>query len=403
MVLRSAARGARRQSAALAAALLSAAALGGCSHAVSPAIEFDQAPRFDFRQPGCRPGGRPAEVGADDVLVRYLGAGGLYVEWRGEGLLTGPFFSNPDLVEVATGRIRTRRGEIVRGLRGVPVARVGAILVGHSHYDHLGDVPFVAERFARRARIYVNDWGRRVLDGIPGLDDRVDSVQENAADGGAIHLRDAARRPLPFRVHPVPSHHAPHAGPLRLMTGEAEPKRRAWDRRRYRNLREGRPHAFVIDLLAEAAPGAPALFRIHYQDSASAADEEPAGIPAPDLPGPDYDLAVVCMASAHLVRPYPAGLLASVTPRHVVVTHYEDFFRPRDATLRFVPLLTEDRANRFLERTDRALRDGPQTLSRPVSRACGATAEGWTMPRVGEWLVFRRSTGEGKGDTTDPR
>lgn len=381
--------------------------LAGCGHAVAPDLDFDQAPRFDFRAPDCPVAVRPADVGPDDVLVRYLGAGGLYVEWRGEALLTGPFFSNPDAVEVSFGRVRTRRGDVARGLRGLRMGRVGAILVGHSHYDHLGDVPFVARRFARRARIYVNASGIVALGEVDGLKGRIECVEAAPANGcpGAppegIRLRDADGRVLPFRVHPIPSNHAPHAGPIHLMKGATKARKEAeWPRpRRYKGLREGRPHAFVIDLLDPARPDAPPLFRIHYQDSAS--DVRPAanGIPPerlrPPASGTGYDLAVTCMASANWVRGYPEGLLKAIRPRHVLVTHYEDFFRPRDSGCRFVPLLTRRLADAYLERTDRALRCGGQELSRPRHEVCGATAEGWTMPRVSEWMVFRRFMEEG--------
>lgn len=390
-----------------------AALLAGCGHAVSPNLDFDQAPRFDFREPDCPASTRPAEVGPDDVLVRYLGAGGLYVEWRGEALLAGPYFSNPDLIEVLFGRVRTRRGDIARALRGLRTGRVGAILVGHSHYDHLGDVSFIAERFTRDARIYVNASAHTVLSEHAGLSGRVDCVEPVAGEEGAgavcepstdregpadsIRLRDAAGRPLPFRVHPLPSSHAPHLWKIHLMKNETKPRpRNEWGRpRRYSSLREGRPHAFVIDLLDPERPEAPPLFRIHYQDSASDAGREPNGIPPEHLlepaSGVAYDLAVTCMASANWVDGYPEVLLRSLKPRHVLVTHYEDFFRPRDAPCRFVPPLTQGVANGFLERTDCELRQGEQTLSRPLSEICGATADGWSMPRVGEWIVFRRS------------
>lgn len=374
--------------------------LAGCGHAVSPALDFDQAPRFDFRKPGCPVSTRPAEVGRDDVLVRYLGAGGLYVEWRGEALLAGPYFSNPDLIEVVFGRVRSRRGDVARALRGLRTGRVGAILVGHSHYDHLGDVPFIAERFTRNARVYVNRSGHTALSEHPALAGRVESVEPaegSAGAAGPIRLRDAAGRPLPFRIHPLPSSHAPHLWKLHLMKGEMVPRPEAKWRatRRHLGLKEGRPHAFVIDLLDPERPEAPPLFRIHYQDSASDAGRLPNGIPPEHLletaSGVAYDLAVTCMASANWVDGYPEALLKKLEPRHVLVTHYEDFFRPRDAPCRFVPALTRRIANGFLERTDCELRASGQTLSRPLSKVCGATAEGWSMPRVGEWIVFRRS------------
>ncbi|MFW6175322.1 MAG: hypothetical protein ACOC7L_00730, partial [Acidobacteriota bacterium] len=319
-----------------------------------------------------------------------LGAGGLYVGWRGEGLLVGPFFSNPDLWEVVFGRIRWRRGEIVRGLRGTAPARVGAILAGHSHYDHLGDVPFIARRLAPRARLYLNDAGRTSLEPFPDLVGRTTVLE--AEQGRWVLLADATGRPLPVRLRAVPSNHAPHFGPITLWTGEPRSSRRPWSRRGYGALRAGKPFALVLDLLDSPAPDAPVRFRILVHDSAADARRAADGIPPAELDGAPYDLAMVCMASAHLVTGYPETLLEAIRPAHMLVTHYEDFFTSRIRDRGFVPLLTPGRARAFLDRAGRALRESGRPLRGPVRESCGPSAPGWTMPLPGEWLVFRPST-----------
>lgn len=383
--------------------------VGACGHALGPGVAPSHPDGFDFRRPPCEPAPRPPEAGVpwrgaapasgpgtaagEAVVLRYLGAGGLYVGWRGEGLLVGPFFSNPDLLEVVFGRLRWRRGEIARGLRGVPTGRVGAILAGHSHYDHLGDVPFIARRFARRARLYLNQSGRNSLEPFPDLVERTTVLEEG--QGRWVPLVDATGRPLPFRLRAVPSNHAPHFGPVTLWTGDAESKERPWTRRRYGALRAGQPFALVLDLLAAAEADAPVRFRILVHDSAADAGKAAGGIPPPDLEGVPYDLAMLCTASAHLVEAYPEALLEAIRPAHVLVTHYEDFFTARQRSRGFVPLLTAGRARAFLERVEGALRSGGQALRGPGREVCGPSAPGWTMPLPGEWMVFgpsRRSS-----------
>lgn len=376
----------------------------GCGHALGPGVAPSHPEGFDFRSPPCAPAPRPAQAGVpwgdrragpgegsgeaagEAVVVRYLGAGGLYVGWRGEGLLVGPFFSNPDLLEVAFGRIRWRRGAIARGLRGVSAGRVGAILAGHSHYDHLGDVPFIARRFARRAGLYLNRSGRNSLEPFPGLKDRTTVLEEHV--GAWILLEDATGRALPFRLRAVPSNHAPHFGPVTLWTGDAGAGETTWSRRRYGALRAGQPFALVLDLLASAEPGAPVRFRILVHDSAADASRPDDGVPPPDLDAVPYDLAMLCAASAHLVKPYPQALLEAIRPAHVLVTHHEDFFTSRQRPRGFVPLLTAGRARAFLDRVEEVLRSGGQPLRGPARETCGPSAPGWTMPLPGEWMVF---------------
>lgn len=377
----------------------------GCGHSIGPGIAANHPEGFDFLRPpplpecelpappAAAPPWRaveddPAPAGAaDEVTVRYLGAGGLYVGWRGEAILTGPFFSNPGLLEVGLRPMRFRWGAVREGLAGVPMARVGAILAGHSHYDHVGDLPVVAGHLAPWTRLYVNASGANALAPYPRLRERVTVLESH--EGEWLRLTDAAGRPLPFRVRTVPSKHAPHFDGITLWASrETRELDRPWRHHRYGELKAGRTYALVIDLLDSAAEGAAPRYRIYYQDSASKA---PAGVPPGELRERPYDLAVVVMASAHLVKPYPDDLLREIRPRHALVIHYEDFFSPWERWRGFVPLLTRGRAEAFLRRVGRALEAGGQTLAGPVGNACGPSTDGWTMPRVEEWIAFRTS------------
>ncbi|HLE85367.1 MAG TPA: hypothetical protein VJG13_13585, partial [Thermoanaerobaculia bacterium] len=144
-----------------------ALALGG-GHSLGPGLASNHPDGFDFLEPGCEPAPRPPDPPpADAVAVRYLGAAGLYVEWRGQAILLGPFFSNPGILESGLRRMRLRQGAIDQGLEGVPLARVGAILAAHSHYDHIGDLPVVAGRLAPWTRVYVNRSGANAFEPYP--------------------------------------------------------------------------------------------------------------------------------------------------------------------------------------------------------------------------------------------
>ena len=362
----------------------------GCGHAIGPGLEFEPGPRFDFRRPPECAGAAAGDesVAPHEVVVRYLGAGGLFVGWRGHGLLTSPFFSNPGLLRVGLRRMRSDEDAVDGGLRGVPVGSVGAILAGHSHYDHLGDLPAVA-RLASGAALYVNRSGANALAGHdPALAPRLRPLDGFA--GEWIQLRDARGAALPFRVMPVRSSHAPHVFSLTLWGGETLPGEKGWDRRRYGALKAGQPFAFVLDLLEDGAQDARVRFRIYVQDAASQA---PLGVPPERAAGdPPYDLAVLCMASTQWVNGHPEELLGAIAPRHVLVTHYENFMRPWGPRRGFVPLLTRAVANGFLRRAAVALEAGGVPPAPPSSRPCGPSSPRWTMPLTGEWLVFRADT-----------
>lgn len=366
------------------AGLLPLLLLCGCGHTIQPEFAPNYAAKgaFDFAKPPCRLSPAP-ELAADEVAIRYLGAGGLYVEWRGTALLLAPYFSNPRIWRFPLGRLVSDEAAVRRGLAGMDLSRVGAIAVGHSHYDHLGDLPLVAETYAPSARVHVNSTGARALAPIPALTGRVASL-ESAEGRGWIPVRDADANPLPIRFRKVESAHAPHFWGVHLAGGEIEQDWTGpWQERRLRGLPDGRTFAFVIELLS--ADLGSTVFRIYYQDSMSPPDTGIPQLVLRDARG--YDLAVLCMASYYFVRRQPATILGALRPRHVLVTHYEDFFRDTRKPVRFVFLLTDFWANRFFHRMRRKM-NGWDTAG-PDGAVCGPSSRSWTMPMPGEWVRFR--------------
>jgi hypothetical protein len=371
-------------------ALILLLTLAGCGgHAIRPEFAPNYASQgaFNFKKPPCRLSAKPV-LQPDEAAIRYLGAGGLYLEWEGTALLMSPFFSNPRTWRVPLGHLRMDEAAVGRGLERMDLSRVRAIAAGHSHYDHIGDLPLVAERYAPGARVYVNGSGAHALASIPALSGRVTSL-ESEAGRDWIYLRDPDENNLPIRFRTVPSKHAPHFWGIHLMRGSlTDDWTGEWPTHRLRSLKEGQTFAFVIDLLSPDLQET--RFRLYYQDSANPPDQ---GIPRLE-DGRGYDLAVLCMASFYFVRKQPATLLGHLRPRHILVTHYESFFRAGGKPVRFVTLLTNFWANRYFLRARRAMSEWePETVG-PEGNVCGPSCRNWTMPMPGEWMRFR---GRGQG------
>lgn len=333
---------------------------------------------FDFRRPPCQPGPLP-EARQDDVLIRYLGVSGVYVQWRGVAVLGAPFFTNYGVWPVAFGEIDPDEKAIALGMAGLPNIPIEAVIVGHAHYDHAGDLPVVLPRYAPGATVYINKSGKRMLEGDPDVDNPFVDVTEHA--GTWIRPRDASGRDLPLRLMPLESGHAPQARFFRFAEGEVKEDWQGPAGHGVRQMKGGKAFAYLIDLLREDGSVA---FRLHYQDAASAA---PLGFPPNAATDErDVDLAVVCMPSYWLAPGYPSRLLERVAARHVLMTHYEDFFRPRDKPLRFVAFLTDDRANALVAQVRATLAE--HATKGPLDPVCGPGDDGWTMPLPGEWLRF---------------
>jgi L-ascorbate metabolism protein UlaG (beta-lactamase superfamily) len=364
--------------------------LAGCGHVIYRAPNYGCKP-FDFRKPPpCDPAGETAATSGEVVAIRYLGAGGLAIRWRGQILLTAPFFSNYGFPRVPFGRLSPQEEAIGEGMKNVPASEVGAILAGHSHYDHLGDLPIVAEHHAPRARLYVNDSGLKLLGHAFG--NRVQSLERSL--DAEIPLEDAEGQRLPFRVRTVASEHAPHFLRYHWAGGPVKhPWTQPWERLRLWHMRSGTTLAYVIDLLDDRGT---ARYRIYYQDAASG---DHIGVPRED--GRPYDLAILCIASHNWVEDAPQALLGRLRPRHVLVAHYENFFR-RGWPRAFVPMLTNGLANRYLGRVEKSLRGLGRDPEGPVGRVCGPAGPEWTMPLVGEEVRFQPGSGVTSGCPSDP-
>lgn len=323
-------------------ALVAAVVLAACS------VWAGTPPGFD-PLPGPPPDGRP------HVELHYLGSGGWLFRRGADALAAAPFVSHPTWLELL------RRAEPDRALIDAVVPLmpdVEIVLVGHGHYDHAMDLPYLATARAPAARFY---GGKTVVNVLAAAIDgpRLQAVDDRAAvadrPGQWFHNRAATIRFMPLR-----STHAPHLAGIKLAaTGTVEERQSALPARPL-SWREGEPLAFLVDFLTDGR----VAFRIYYQDTAS----EPGTGVLPVLEGADaapVDVAILCVGAFDQVPGNPEHILTNVRPRHVVGGHWEDFlFRKYQDPLRPVPG-TDVAA--FLRRA-RAVTSAPIHLPAPQAR-----------------------------------
>jgi len=273
----------------------------------------------------------------ETVQVVFLGVGGVIVRWEGQSIMTAPLYSNPTIGEMALSEIHVDRQRIDGLMRESQheLKGVRAILTGHSHYDHLMEVPYIALHRAINAEVIGNDAMVKLLAPIAKelYPRRLVSLQDPPADG---HLVPGTR----FRIQSVRSQHSPQIGPrlqgrtaqllawlfplpdVSLWRGEDEhPAERLPVRAG--EWPGGIALAYVIELLQ---PGSDDVaFRIYYQDSPT---QPPYGFPS-EKHTYTYDLAILCMGGATEYPEFPRDIVAHLAPRYVMGVHWEDFFNPR--------------------------------------------------------------------------
>jgi hypothetical protein len=338
----------------------------------------------------------------DTVQVTSLGVAGIIIRWQGAAIMTAPLYSNPTMVEIALSEVHTDRQRIDSLLRQ-EVSSVRAILSGHTHYDHLMDVPYVALNLAKKADIIGNDEMLKLLHPIRK------ELQGRTPPNDLVSLEHAtAPYPVPgtpIRIRAVLSEHAPQLGP-RLLAKQLGllgrlidlPSVTLWRGEHETDLDRtpvragewplGTPLAYVIELLDPATQAV--AFRIYYQDTST---RKPYGYP--ERPGGDtYQLAMLTMGGATEVKDFPREIVQHLDAQFVVGIHWEDFFSPRALALKQEINRTEKiryapgvRENEFLKIARAAQTSGGRALV-----ACPDQV--MTFRRVsGRWQVMGDETG----------
>lgn len=288
------------------------------------------------------------------LSIQYLGVGGHLFRFGDQALMTAPSITNPHFL--ALGPFMPISADTAMIDRYLPdVSDVESILVGHAHYDHLMDVPYVMQTKAKQAHVY----GSKTM--VHSIASAVDKSRLHALNDSMAILKKPGQwhynTSKTIRFMAIKSTHAPHFMGINFMTGtyHEDLDDLPWHAFAWK---EGQTLAYLIDFLGAQEE---ILHRVYYQDSAS---QEPLSL-LPELAGKDkkrVDIAIITPASFNQVDNYPESIMNNTQAQHFILGHWEDFFANQDdEEQRFVRAIS---AEDFFERFKNALPEGSQ----------------WTMP-----------------------
>ncbi|QPS20031.1 hypothetical protein I6G64_21065 [Serratia plymuthica] len=271
--------------------------------------------------------------------IQYLGVGGWLLHWQGEGVLISPSFSNPSLMGIKMAppvRVKANKTRIDRVM---PEANdVTMLLVGHGHYDHLLDVPWVMAKQAPNATLYGSTTVKNILhafsapqkmaaEGEPWVDSHrvVDATPFMERVSGCENMQMSARagtwiysKEDHLRAMPIQSMHASHI--LGYTVAHSESPVLNDIPTTVFGWKQGQSMAWLIDLLDERKQP---TYRIHFQDSPST---PPCGLPPVLNDGKSIDVEILGVAGWENVDNYPEQILKSTKPKLVLLGHWENFF-----------------------------------------------------------------------------
>ncbi len=279
-------------------------------HAADDQVALPWVEAIDEVLPSLEPG---------QFVFRFTGAGGFYLGDASTAILVDPFFSNPGIWPIVSLQALQPDATVID--RQLPALdKVRALLVGHAHYDHALDVPYVFSKLPPEARILGSETLNNLIAPVVPAMHRVNVEPAMARDlqgGSWIFITPR------LRVMPIASEHSPHVGNWLVAGGkmhEALQKLPAdaldW--------KAGTTLSYLVDFLDE---GGRVNYRVFAQTSAS---NPPKGIPPPDVLADGYpvNVAVLCAANFTNVNDYPQTLLAALKPAQVIMVHWEKFWDP---------------------------------------------------------------------------
>ncbi len=263
-----------------------------------------------------------AAPGEGGVRVRWLGTAGFALEHQGTTVLFDPYLTRASLLRCISSRLVSDARAIA-----AHTPRADAIVVGHTHFDHALDVPAIAALTG--ARVYGSRSAVTLCraSGLPEA--RLHDVEGSPGAEAVV----AEVGPFELRFHP--SAHSRFALGRVPFPGEIADCDQV--PLRLQHYRCGAVFAVEIRVAGRT---------ILHLGSAELIEST--------LPVREPDLLLLCAAGWTSSPELPERVARAVSPRAVLLSHWDDFFRSIDKPARPLPAL---QLPRLVERLERANRD----------------------------------------------
>jgi L-ascorbate metabolism protein UlaG (beta-lactamase superfamily) len=267
-------------------------------------------------------------AGADPIEVTWLGTAGFAISHGGHKVLVDPYLSRAPLSTLVTRRLRPDEATLERmSTPGAVLDRFDAIVVGHTHFDHVLDVPWLLRRSG--ARVYGSTSAALLCRGAGVEEDRIVDV-ERAMRGEPVVAEVGS-----MRLRFIPSAHSP------LLLGRVPFPGDISDCAEL----PLRAHQYRCGSVfgVEISVGGVVLYHVGSAELLETTR------------GPQQvDVAMVCVAGWKSSPSFPERLVRALSPKNVVLSHWDDFLRPIAAPVTPLPALE---LPRFVDRLMAASRE----------------------------------------------
>ncbi len=241
------------------------------------------------------------------------------VQWKETAFLSDPFFTHLSLPKVGLGKVIPDPAAVEPHLSSFQ--SVKAVVIGHSHHDHVLDLPLISQSLHKDATIYGSQTLAHMYANSP-LNRPIQPVNKLAATaqqtGSWLYSTDKDLRILPIRSGHPNQYLFFHLYEGYYDTDLPSPPVRIGD------FLEGETFAYLIDFLADDH----IKYRLYIQTTSTGF---PIGtFPRELLEERSVDVAILAMDCATRKLKGQPSVIEFLKPKEVFVCHYEDFFRSKE-------------------------------------------------------------------------
>lgn len=246
-------------------------------------------------------GGTPA-----GVSVRWLGTAGFEIRHAGRVLLFDPYLTRASLGRCVFSTLKPDVAAITR-----VIERADAIVVGHTHFDHVLDVPTIARLSNARVLGSTSAASLCRMDGVPPA--QIVDVQ-HALRHGTYETEVG-----PFQLRFFPSAHS------KLLLGKRVPASGEITDCDAVPLRAGGYRCGAV-FAVEVRVAGRTIFHLGSAELVEAT-----------LPPREVDLLLFTVAGWQQTPRVVERAMSRLSPRAVLLSHWDDFFRPLEEGTHALP------------------------------------------------------------------
>jgi len=252
------------------------------------------------------------------LTVDFYGVTCFRLAWNNTAVLVDPFWTYLPLFKVGLGRSTSDPKQVDPYIE--QLGSVESVLVGHSHYDHVLDLPYVAPHLKPNATVYSNQTLVHTLAplNLP-LNFQPMNTQAATPDhpGQWFFANDGTVRVMAIQSGHPNNYAFFHMWPRQVTQDRKKAPTRA------SHFQEGATFAFLVDFLQP--DGVTIAHRVYVQTSSRG---NPDGFfPKSILDERSVDVALLGMDCANIEASGTPSIIDFIEPKTVLFCHWENFFR----------------------------------------------------------------------------